>query len=83
MQSSFYLFISHSALQELNALDDAEKYYKKTIELKPDHFMSWSSMGYLYQKKMLWDESIHSFEQAARISPTDVDTHINLGNIFY
>lgn len=36
-------------------------------------------MGYLYQKKNLWDESIRSFEEAARISPDDVDTHINLG----
>ena len=72
-------FLSCSALQELNKLDDAEKHYKITVALKPDHFISWSNMGYLYQKKDLWDESIHSFEEAARISPDDVDTHINLG----
>lgn len=71
--------IVHSALQELNVLDDAETYYKKTIALKADHHMSWYNMGYLHQDKGRWDKSIECFDQAAKISPNDVDTHINLG----
>jgi tetratricopeptide (TPR) repeat protein len=72
--------IVHSALQELNSLDDAETYYKKTIALKADHHMSWYNMGYLHQDRGRWDKSIYCFEKAAKISPNDVDTQINLGS---
>ena len=67
-------------MQELRAFGDAEKFYKRTISLKADHHMSWYNLGYLYQEKRLWDESVRCFEEAARISPHDVDTQINLGN---
>jgi tetratricopeptide (TPR) repeat protein len=70
----------YSALQELNSLDDAETYYKKTIALKADHHMSWYNMGYLHQDKGRWDKSIYCFQKAAKISPNDVDTQINLGS---
>lgn len=72
--------ITSSALQELNSLDDAETYYKKTIALQADHHMSWYNMGYLHQDKGQWDKSIYCFQKAAKISPNDVDTHINLGS---
>jgi tetratricopeptide (TPR) repeat protein len=71
--------MTYSALQELNSLDDAETYYKKTIALKADHHMSWYNMGYLHQDKGRWDKSIYCFQKAAKISPNDVDTQINLG----
>lgn len=72
----------HSALQELNNLDDAEEYYKKTIALQADHHMSWYNMGYLHQDKGRWDSSVQCFHRAATIAPHDVDTQINLGQYY-
>lgn len=73
------LYNTASALHELNALEDAERFYNRVISVKPDHLMAHYNLGYLYQDKGNMTASIECFRRAIQIDRYDTDSYINLG----
>jgi tetratricopeptide (TPR) repeat protein len=60
-------------------LENAEYFYKKTINLNSHHHMAYYNLGYIFQDQGNLEKSIKCFSRAAQIEPNDADSHINLG----
>lgn len=62
---------------------EAAYYFKKTIDLHPNHVPSYNNLGYLYNIMGKWDEAIEIYKKALAINPNDVRIHHDLGFSLY
>ncbi|MBW2568635.1 MAG: tetratricopeptide repeat protein [Deltaproteobacteria bacterium] len=62
---------------------EAVYYFKKTIDLHPNHLPSYNNLGYLYNIMGKWDEAIETYKKALDINPNDVRIHHDLGFSLY
>jgi predicted TPR repeat methyltransferase len=68
-------------LQQRLALDDAERIYRRILELIPEHPDALHFLGVLQHQCGRSQEAIQLISQALKIAPEYVDAHNNLGNI--
>jgi tetratricopeptide (TPR) repeat protein len=61
---------------------DAEKLFKRAIELKPDFASAHVSLGMLYVQMSKPDESIPQFQEALRLDPSRTDARASLVNVW-
>jgi protein O-GlcNAc transferase len=66
-------------LQELGRLEEAEKSYKKAIEIKPEFAEAHSNMGALLKKLGRLEAAAISYRKAILIKPEFAEVHSNLG----
>ncbi|MCX7918942.1 MAG: tetratricopeptide repeat protein [bacterium] len=67
------------ALAEKNQFDEAVKYYRKALELKPDFAYPYNNLGILLLKEGKLDQAIPYFNQALARYPTFTEAMNNLG----
>ena len=72
---------AHTALIE-NRLDEAEKDYKKVIELEPNHVIAHNNLGVTHQRLGRLNEAIISYKKAIEFKSDFVDAYYNLGAIY-
>ena len=56
----------------------AIKFYKKTVQLNPEHGMAWNNMGTCYEKKLDFDEAHLMYERAVKINSGHLEALNNL-----
>ena len=61
-------------------IEEAEKSYKKAIELKPDFFEAHNNLGATQQNLGRLDEAEKSYKKAIELKPDYAEAHNNLGN---
>lgn len=70
---------SHS---EVNQFSEAEKFYRKTIEVDPKYAPAYSGLGFVLTKMQRHEEALKAFENAAEFSPPLAVTYFNLGGAY-
>lgn len=70
------------ALQQQQALDDAEAIYRRILAAMPDHPDALHFFGVLQYHRGQTGEAVRLITAALRKAPHYVDAHINLGNIW-
>src|SRR5262249_25511126 len=79
-----YSYLGHDALQAArtslssDALLEAEKLLKKSIELQPSYPDSHLELGNAYFQQKRWQEAIEEYEKAIRLNPTLIGAHYKL-----
>lgn len=68
-------------LQALGHLDEAEREYRATLKIKPEHADSHNNLGLLLRKKGRTYEAIFHYNHVLRIDPRDAGALTNLGNV--
>ena len=63
--------------------EQAIHYFKKTIDIYPNHVPSYNNLGYIYNIMGMWDKAIETYKKALTINPNDVRTHHDLGVSLY
>ncbi|MBP7654863.1 tetratricopeptide repeat protein [Candidatus Dependentiae bacterium] len=62
---------------------NAEKYFKKSIELKPDYHFAYNNLGVLYYYQKNYKEAEKYFRKAAEIEQYYPEALNNLGEIYF
>ena len=66
-------------LADQSRFDEAVKYYKEAIELKPNFIAAHGRLGLVLAKQGKIDEAIEEFRAVLAERPDDVEMHCNLG----
>ncbi len=56
--------------------DDAEKHFKRTVELKPDYTTGWKSLGMTYEARGLPEHAIRAYSESIKREPNDLPTRL-------
>jgi len=65
-----------------NSLDEAIKYFDKTISLNPRHYLALSARALAYSMKGNFQESLISFQKCLEINPKFAEAHNYLGTVY-
>ena len=68
--------------QKEGKLEEAEKSYKKAIEIKPDFVEAYNNLGVVLKELSKFDEAELSYKKAIEINPNHISSHYNLGVMF-
>jgi tetratricopeptide (TPR) repeat protein len=74
--------ISFGLYVDLNKLDEALSYMKKSIEQDPQNATNYFNMGILYERKGDTENALKSYEESSKIKPS-FDAYYNIGAIYY
>lgn len=69
------------ALSERGRLDQAEKAYRRAVDLRPGHPGARNNLGTLYRKQGRLDEAEAEFRQLLQYSPDVIPTRLNLASL--
>ncbi len=61
-------------------LEDAEKLYKKCLELEPQHPEVWNNLGNVYRKAGQIAKSVEAYQKAIELDPKYVLAYFNLAS---
>jgi tetratricopeptide (TPR) repeat protein len=70
------------AYMNLGNLDTAEKYLKKSLQVQPDNFFAFWSLGLLFKYKKDYKKSIEYFKNAVGTSANSPALHSDFGNTY-
>ncbi len=76
------LFLTARNLQKNGRLQEAETWYKKTVEADPGYVPALNNLGVVYLHGEKFSEARDSFEKAIRLNPGYVDPYYNLACLF-
>ena len=80
---SFELWmILAGAQNSLGLSTEAEKSFRKVIELKPDYAEAHSNLGVILESKGRLDDAISAHQSALEVNPQFYIAHFNLGNVY-
>jgi tetratricopeptide (TPR) repeat protein len=63
--------------------DLAQKTLKKYVQLQPDNFSGWFSLGVSYDYGAMFDEALEAYSKAETIQPKDTAVKNNIGRIHF
>jgi len=69
------------ALSERGRFDQAEKAYRRAVDLRPGHPGVRNNLGILYSKQGRLEEAEVEFRQLLRVSPDVIPTRLNLASV--
>ena len=61
---------------------EAILYFKKALQLNPDHAVALDNLGNAYRQQKNWEEARKTLEHAVKISPEDPEANYSLGMVF-
>jgi tetratricopeptide (TPR) repeat protein len=68
--------------EDLGLLTDAERMYRRALEMNPDDALTWSFLGTLLSKLNKLQEAEEALNRALKLDPANVDAHMALGAIY-
>ncbi len=71
------------AYEALGNLSDAEKTYRRSIELRPDYWGGYNDLGVFYSKNNRYDDAIVTFNKVISLTPDNYRGYNNLGGMYY
>ncbi|MDD5067825.1 MAG: tetratricopeptide repeat protein, partial [bacterium] len=71
-------------LYKMNRLDEAEKYFKESLNqsTKKSDF-DYSMLGYIYLKQDKFKEAVEAFNKQQELKPWDKSGYVNLARVYY
>lgn len=79
----YYSFFNKAGqLSDEGRYQEAEQFYRKSLELKPDYANSHKRLGYLLAQMKRMDEAQKEWESALTLDPKDHLLHLNLGSLY-
>ena len=76
------LFLKAKSLQKSGLLQEAEKWYKKAVEIDPGYVPALNNLGVVYLHGGKFSDARISLEKAIRLNPGYVDPYYNLACLF-
>jgi tetratricopeptide (TPR) repeat protein len=67
--------------QKLSKLDQAIRYYRKALEVKPSFAEAWNNLGSVYAARGDTKKALRCFEEAIRIKPDYRAALLNMGSL--
>lgn len=80
--SEFYEFIALTYFKE-NRLDDAKKYYQRSIDSNKNDISAYCSIGEIYNLENNFDKAKKYYKKAIKINPEYVSPYCKIGNLYY
>ncbi len=80
-ESSSALFQSALSAHLAGHLDEAERAYRRTLEIKPDYAAPLNNLGILLKDSKRLPEAEAAYRRALEIKPDYAEVHNNLGNL--
>jgi tetratricopeptide (TPR) repeat protein len=80
--SSFWCQVRANNYLNAGQLDDAEREFKKAVEAKPNE-VSYTSLGYVYQRKKQYDQALEQYQSALKLNPNYVSALNNSAVIYF
>lgn len=71
------------AYEAKGSFADAEKTYRRSIELRPDYWGGYNDLGVFYSKNNRYDDAITSFKKVISLTPDNYRGYNNLGGMYY
>jgi Flp pilus assembly protein TadD len=68
-----------SSYWQIGDVDSAEREWRETLKVAPQHSMTLESLGLLYLKKQRYPEAIEFFKKALEFGPSNAEAHLYLG----
>lgn len=82
LDPEYWAALDYAAVMLANMHDPtAEVYYKRMLEIDPNHQPTYYKMGMFYLDQEMWNESIAAFTKATQLRPSDAESFYNLGYI--
>jgi tetratricopeptide (TPR) repeat protein/predicted Ser/Thr protein kinase len=72
-----------SALESLNQLDSAEAVYKRTIEMRPDHWSGYNRLGLFYAHHGHYADALIQANLAAALEPEGFEAWNDIGSLYF
>ena len=72
--------IAYHQLQDLN---NAEKYYRRAVKLKPTYGEALNNLGTIYYAKRSYRNAVNQYKRALRVSPGSASILSNLGTAYF
>lgn len=66
-----------------NNVDEAIKYFNKSLALNPKNHLAWNALGLAQSMKANFEASIQAFQKALEANPQFTEAHNNLGTIYF
>jgi len=66
-----------------NNVDEAIKYFNKSLALNPKNFLAWNALGLAQSMKGNFELSIQAFQKALEANPQFTEAYNNLGTIYF
>jgi len=63
-------------------MTDAIQYFKKSLELSPDHMVALVNLGNAYRQQRRWDDARAIFERAVAVGPQDPEANYGLAMVY-
>ncbi len=74
--------LANALSQETDRYDDAEKAYRKAIEIDPDYAWAWGSLGFLLHDNLhRYEEAEQAYRKVVEINPNDAIIWSKLGSL--
>ena len=77
------LFSRAERLASMRDYQNAEIYYRKALELRPDEIRALNNLGFSYQAQGKLDEAIEMFEKVIDVSGGSAVAYNNLASVYY
>jgi tetratricopeptide (TPR) repeat protein len=61
---------------------EAIGYFRKALDLSPDHLIALDNLGSAYRQQKLWDDARKTYERALEVSSNDSEANYGLGMVF-
>ncbi len=68
-----------NALQDVQRFQEAERHYKRAIEIQPDYAPAYVNLGAALLAQDRPDEAVDAYKRAGAFAPADVDLDIRMG----
>ena len=81
MAALVYLKLGN-CLREVGLDGDAEKAYLQAIDINPDYYTAYFTLGAHYSAKGLYENAINIYKKAISINPTKLEGYRSLGNCY-
>ena len=70
------------AYGSLNQIKEAEKFYRKAIEIEPNFFKPYSNLSLALKDQGKLEEAIEVANKALKLQPSSAEVYNNLGILF-
>ena len=68
--------------QQLKKYDQAEDFYEKALDIKPDYIDAWMNLGSIFKKQGKLEKAIGAYKKVLELKPDCATAYNNMANAF-
>ncbi len=81
-EDASYLSSLGGALSMLEKFEEAEKIFRKAVELDPKNPSNHMNLGVIYARQKNYEKAVRKLEKAIELNPGYADSYYNLGRVY-